>query len=152
MMVITCIGRFSPPTVPKSIRYPSTNETLEIKDHEIVFQLAAKLNELNGGNPQLSVDFIPWIQSSGNAPYYYNGVRNPDGTVPTVSRTTHALTHLLKAARLTNGMWSQGCGSGKQHECTGAAPGVARGPTGDCRCFPESRKAKRISRQYVPGA
>lgn len=92
-----------PPAVPQSIRYPSTNETLEIKDHQIVFQLAAKLNELNGGNPQLSVDFIPWIQSSGNAPYYYNGVRNLDGTVPTVRRTD-PLTHSLKIVRLANGV------------------------------------------------
>lgn len=78
------------PAVPEKIRYPSTNETLEIKDHQIVFQLAAKLNELNGGDPKLSVDFIPWIQNSDNAPYYYNGIRNADGTVPTV-RTTNDL-------------------------------------------------------------
>lgn len=82
----------TPRTVPEKIRYPSTNETLEIKDHQIVFQLAAKLNEMNGGDPKLSVDFIPWIQNSDNAPYYYNGVRNADGTVPTVRKpkpTTH---------------------------------------------------------------
>lgn len=78
--------------VPKSIRYPSTNETLDIKDHQIVFQLAAKLNQLNGGDPKLSVDFIPWIQTSDNAPYYYNGVRNADGTVPTVG-IYNSLTH-----------------------------------------------------------
>lgn len=82
-----------------------TNETLEIKDHQIVFQLAAMLNELNGGNPQLSVDFIPWIQSSANAPYYYNGVRNLDGTVPTVRRTDRSTTHsLTHSVRLANGV------------------------------------------------
>lgn len=79
------------PAVPEGIRYPSTNETLEIKDHQIVFQLAAKLNELNGGDPRLSVDFIPWIQTSDNAPYYYNGIKNADGTVLTVRSTDDSL-------------------------------------------------------------
>lgn len=88
--------------VPEKIRYPSTNETLEIKDHQIVFQLAAKLNELNGGDPKLSVDFIPWIQNSDNAPYYYNGIRNADGTVPTV-RTTNDLPGGDSRYRKANG-------------------------------------------------
>lgn len=91
VLPLLIIGRCSSPAVPKSIRYPSTNETLDIKDHQIVFQLAAKLNQLNGGDPKLFVDFIPWIQTSDNAPYYYNGVRNADGTVPTVRITDHSL-------------------------------------------------------------
>lgn len=84
-------SHLNPPAVPQKIQYPSTNETLDIKDHQIVFQLAQKLNELNGGDPALSVDFIPWIQASANTPYYFNGIRNPDGTVPTVSKAKDSL-------------------------------------------------------------
>ncbi|KAH0614321.1 uncharacterized protein H6S33_006207 [Morchella sextelata] len=75
-----------PMRFPESIKYPSTNETLQIKDHQIVFQLVETINKLNGATPgdDLSVDFIPWIQSSLNAPSYNGGVRNADGSVPTV--------------------------------------------------------------------
>ena len=35
------------------------NETVEIQDHKMVFQLAAKLNEMNGGNTSdYAVNFI----------------------------------------------------------------------------------------------
>lgn len=53
------------------------------------------------------MDFIPWIQTSENAPYYYNGVRNADGTVPTVWATnspSHAnkLANAIKFAEAAN--------------------------------------------------
>jgi monoamine oxidase len=66
---------------PVSITYPQNGETIEIKDHKMVFQLAATLNEINGYDPALSVDFIEWIQNSANAPVDTDK-RRPDGTVP----------------------------------------------------------------------
>ena len=50
---------------PVSLTYAGTNETLEIQDHKLVFQLADVLNEMNKGkDPKLQVNFINWIQSS----------------------------------------------------------------------------------------
>ena len=38
------------------------NETVEIQDHKMVFQLAAKLNEMNGGNySDYAVNFIKYV-------------------------------------------------------------------------------------------
>lgn len=45
-----------------SITYADTNETLEIMDHRMVFQLADVLNEMNVDRPDLHVNFILWIQ------------------------------------------------------------------------------------------
>lgn len=60
------------------------NETLEIQDHKIVFQLASVLNEMNKDKaPEREVTFYPWIQSYPNNLVYTDGVRNADGTVPT---------------------------------------------------------------------
>jgi len=70
---------------PESITYASTNETLQINDHRIVFQLASVMNEMNGHDKNLSVDFIPWLQSSPNGLHYFDGIRKPDGTVPTLA-------------------------------------------------------------------
>jgi hypothetical protein len=50
---------------PVSLTYTETNETLPIKDHQLVFQLADVLNELNAElDPWWQVNFIPWIQSN----------------------------------------------------------------------------------------
>ena len=50
---------------PTSLTYTGTNETLEIQDHKLVFQLADELNKMNkGGDPSLQVNFIPWIQNN----------------------------------------------------------------------------------------
>jgi hypothetical protein len=50
---------------PTSITYAATNETLEIQDHKMVFQLAEVLNAMNGElDPSWQVNFIPWIQSN----------------------------------------------------------------------------------------
>jgi monoamine oxidase len=58
------------------------NETVEINDHKMVFQLADVLNEMNGGNTSdYAVNFIKWIQSSPNTPAS-TSKRLPDGTVP----------------------------------------------------------------------
>lgn len=70
-----------PMRFPVRIRYAGTNETLEIKDHKMVFQLGAALNDMNKNNTKLAVKFVPWIQSSANNPTA-TSKRRPDGTVP----------------------------------------------------------------------
>lgn len=73
-----------PMRFPVSITYSDTNETLEINDHKMVFQLAGVLNEQNNHDPDYAVDFIEWIQSSPNVPASTTK-RKPDGTVPSVT-------------------------------------------------------------------
>ena len=70
-----------PMRFPVSIRYADKNETLEIKDSRMVFQLADALNEMNGKGSALKVEFIPWIQSARNSPIS-TSKRRPDGTIP----------------------------------------------------------------------
>lgn len=73
-----------PMRFPVSISMPETNDTLEIMDHRMVFQLADVLNEQNGNDPELAVKFIKWIQSSAGAPSS-TSKRRPDGTVPSTA-------------------------------------------------------------------
>ena len=55
----------SPMRFPISLTYAATNETLEIQDHKLVFQLADELNQMNAErDPWWQVNFIPWIQSN----------------------------------------------------------------------------------------
>lgn len=50
---------------PVSLTYAATNETLEIQDHKMVFQLADVLNSMNSElDPSWQVKFITWIQSN----------------------------------------------------------------------------------------
>ncbi|KAB8338859.1 hypothetical protein FH972_021803 [Carpinus fangiana] len=76
-----------PMRFPESFQNPDTNETVQIQDHRIVFQLAKYLNELNGHAKNFSVDFIPWIQSSENGLYYFDGIRKANGMPPTLGET-----------------------------------------------------------------
>lgn len=71
-----------PMRFPVSIEYSDTNETLEIQDHKMVFQLGDTLNKMNADHPELAVNFIPWIQSSPNTPLSSYGVRLQNGQVP----------------------------------------------------------------------
>ncbi|CZT48308.1 uncharacterized protein RSE6_08985 [Rhynchosporium secalis] len=75
-----------PMRFPVSLTYHDSGETLEIKDHEMVFQLGEVLNAMNKDNPELAVNFIPWIQSSPNTPITSNGVRLPNGQAPTYAK------------------------------------------------------------------
>jgi monoamine oxidase len=76
-----------PMRFPVSTLYPETNETLDIQDHKMVFQLAGVLNQMNGGNTSdIAVNFIPWIQSSANVPGNSNGFRLPNGRIPSASQ------------------------------------------------------------------
>lgn len=76
-----------PMRFPVSTKYTDTNETLDIQDHKMVFQLADVLNQMNGGNTSsLAVNFIPWIQSSPNVPGNSNGFRLPNGRIPSAAQ------------------------------------------------------------------
>ncbi|KAK2616088.1 hypothetical protein N8I77_002797 [Diaporthe amygdali] len=73
------------------MRFPKTwtsssNETYNITDHQLVFQLAAEMNELNNNDANWSVDFIPWYQANSNGLYYHNGIRLDNGLPPTVAQ------------------------------------------------------------------
>ncbi|KAF2009424.1 hypothetical protein BU24DRAFT_473565 [Aaosphaeria arxii CBS 175.79] len=75
-----------PMRFPVEVKDKETNETYEIQDHKMVFQLAETLNKLNGNASSLAVNFIPWIQSSPNVPGNSNGYRLPNGRIPSVSQ------------------------------------------------------------------
>ncbi|KAI0143397.1 L-amino-acid oxidase [Xylariaceae sp. FL1272] len=72
------------------MRFPSTlnvaNETYNITDHQLVFQLADEINTLNGQTKNWSVDFIPWYQSNSNGLVYKNGFKLDTGLPPTVAQ------------------------------------------------------------------
>ncbi|KAJ5777485.1 hypothetical protein N7520_000731 [Penicillium odoratum] len=87
-----------PMRFPVSITYPETNETLEIMDHRMVFQLAGVLNEMNAESPELQVNFIPWIENGENLPADSGGVRLPDGRIPTVAEVAANASLVYTAA------------------------------------------------------
>ncbi|KAL6236699.1 hypothetical protein BDW75DRAFT_249959 [Aspergillus navahoensis] len=73
-----------PMRFPVSITYAEQNETLEIQDHKMVFQLGKVLTEMNEKtHPELRVDFIPFIQANDNVPAAAGGNRLPNGRIPT---------------------------------------------------------------------
>ncbi|KAL7623166.1 hypothetical protein AAE478_006847 [Parahypoxylon ruwenzoriense] len=74
-----------PMRFPETIEY--SNETYNITDHQMVFQLASEMNRINNYDKNFSVDFIPWIQSNPNGLYYYNGIKLDTGLPPTVAQT-----------------------------------------------------------------
>lgn len=73
-----------PMRFPVSITNSTTNETIQIQDHRMVFQLADTLNAMNGNDSTYKVNFIPWIQAAANDPAS-TSKRRPDGTVPGVA-------------------------------------------------------------------
>ncbi|KAL8790941.1 MAG: hypothetical protein Q9213_000366 [Squamulea squamosa] len=72
-----------PMRFPVSIQYTGTNETIPINDMKLVFQLADIMNQLNEGQKNYTVEFIPWIQESPNGLHYFSGLKNADGLPPT---------------------------------------------------------------------
>ncbi|KAH8890243.1 hypothetical protein GQ53DRAFT_722185 [Thozetella sp. PMI_491] len=72
------------------MRFPTTitlgNETYNVSDHQLVFQLAAEMNKLNNHDKNLSVDFIPWYQSNSNGLYYHDGIKLANGLPPTLAQ------------------------------------------------------------------
>ncbi|PSN75214.1 hypothetical protein BS50DRAFT_478236 [Corynespora cassiicola Philippines] len=87
-----------PMRFPVSVKYPDTNETLDIQDHKMVFQLADVLNQMNGNATDLAVNFIPWIQSSPNVPANSNGFRLPNGRIPSAAQIQANSSYRLAAA------------------------------------------------------
>jgi hypothetical protein len=75
-----------PMRFPLRYQDPTTGESLNISDHQLVFQLADEMNRINGGDKNLSVDFIEWIQSNPNGLVYNNGFKLPSGLPPTVAQ------------------------------------------------------------------
>jgi hypothetical protein len=71
---------------PLTYTNPNTNQTVNITDHQLVFQLADEMNRLNGHDKDLSVDFIPWTQVNANGLVYKNGFKLPTGLPPTVAQ------------------------------------------------------------------
>lgn len=47
---------------PVETFYPDTNETIQINDHKMVFQLADTLNKMNKKRPDYKVNFIKYIR------------------------------------------------------------------------------------------
>ncbi|EGO61010.1 hypothetical protein NEUTE1DRAFT_76687 [Neurospora tetrasperma FGSC 2508] len=87
------------------MRFPNTitlgNETYNVSDHQLVFQLAEEMNSLNGHSKNLSVDFIPWYQSNSNGLYYHDGIKNPEtGLPPTLAEL--AANSSLALTRVSN--------------------------------------------------
>ncbi len=70
---------------PESIQYTGSNETIPINDMKLTFQLADVMNQLNEGDPNSTVKFIPWIQENPNGLYYFNGFKQANGLPPTVT-------------------------------------------------------------------
>lgn len=72
------------------MRFPHTlsvnNETYNITDHQLVFQLADEMNKINSYNKNWSVDFIPFIQSNENGLYYFDGIKTDTGLPPTLAQ------------------------------------------------------------------
>ncbi|KAJ5660082.1 hypothetical protein N7507_006533 [Penicillium longicatenatum] len=87
-----------PMRFPVSITYADTNETLEIMDHRMVFQLAGVLNKMNAEAPELQVNFIPWIQSGPNLPADSGGNRLPNGLIPTAAEVAANASLVYTAA------------------------------------------------------
>ncbi|KAK8854982.1 L-amino-acid oxidase [Apiospora arundinis] len=73
-----------PMRFPKTVRV--ANETYNVTDHELVFQLADEMNRLNGHDRNRSVDFIPWYQASPNGLAYNNGFKLDTGMPPTLAQ------------------------------------------------------------------
>lgn len=102
-------------TLLRSIKYAGTNETIPINDMKLVFDLAATMNQLNAGNSNATVNFIPWLQTSPNGLYYFNGIKKPDGLPPTITeiKTNKNLTAQIPVdpvvTEITDKIESIGC-------------------------------------------
>jgi monoamine oxidase len=75
-------AEMGPMRLPHSITYKD-GETIEYSDHQMVFQLAEMLNEMNEHDPQFKVDFIPWVQHHPNEILGLGTGRLPNGQLPT---------------------------------------------------------------------
>ena len=75
-----------PMRFPSTYQDPESGEVMNISDHQLVFQLGEEMNRVNGFDGNLSVDFIPWYQSSPNGFVHQSGFKLPSGLPPTVAQ------------------------------------------------------------------
>ncbi|RYP77407.1 hypothetical protein DL771_001202 [Monosporascus sp. 5C6A] len=72
------------------MRFPQTidfgNDTFNVTDQQMVFQLADEMNRLNNHDRNLSVDFIPWIHQNENGLHYFDGIKMDTGLPPTLGQ------------------------------------------------------------------
>ncbi|KAL2813765.1 hypothetical protein BDW59DRAFT_178172 [Aspergillus cavernicola] len=76
-------AEMGPMRLPYSVTYNDDNETLRYTDHEMTFQMAETLNEMNRNDSRWRIDFIPWIQHHPNELVAQGTRRHPDGRIPT---------------------------------------------------------------------
>lgn len=57
------------------------NETYNMSDHQLVFQLAEEMNRLNDGDESLNIDFISWYESGSSQLPHGGGARRV-GDIP----------------------------------------------------------------------
>ncbi|KAL5117316.1 hypothetical protein ACEQ8H_004761 [Pleosporales sp. CAS-2024a] len=114
-----------PMRFPVSTKYTDTNETLDIQDHKMVFQLADTLNLLNGNRSDFLVKFIPWIQNSPNVPANSNGYRLPNGRIPSAAQI-QANSSLVLPTPASPDKEAQATAEIKFKEFEGVTPDVLR--------------------------
>lgn len=76
-------AEMGPMRLPYRVTYKSDNSTHAYTEHQLTYQLADWLNELNKNNPHWKVDFVPWIQHHPNELLARGTGRLPDGRIPT---------------------------------------------------------------------
>ncbi|KAL4795143.1 hypothetical protein BDV19DRAFT_399008 [Aspergillus venezuelensis] len=76
-------AEMGPMRLPYSVTYKDDNETLRYTDHELTFQMAETLNNMNKNDSRWKIDFIPWIQHHPNELIAQGTRRHPDGRIPT---------------------------------------------------------------------
>ncbi|KAJ5319783.1 hypothetical protein PENANT_c026G01217 [Penicillium antarcticum] len=76
-------AEMGPMRLPYSVTYKDDNDTLLYSDHQLTFQMANILNDMNKNASQWKIDFIPWIQHSPNELLAQGTRRHPDGRIPT---------------------------------------------------------------------
>lgn len=114
-----------PMRFPLSTKYADTNETVDIQDHKMVFQLGDALNKMNGNRSDLLVKFIPWIQSSPNLPVNSNGYRLPNGRIPSAAQLK-ANSSLSFPSATSPDREAQSHAAEKLEEFIGVTPAVLR--------------------------
>lgn len=85
-----------PMRFPQQWTNPENNKTYDVNDQKLVFSLADEMNRLNGHSKNLSVDFIPWIQTDDNGLYYYDEFKLPGVDMPPTVADVAANASLAK--------------------------------------------------------
>ncbi|CAI7623413.1 unnamed protein product [Penicillium pancosmium] len=76
-------AEMGPMRLPHSVTYKEDNETLLYTDHQLTFQMAEILNNMNQNDPRWKIDFIPWVQHHPNELIAQGTRRHPNGRIPT---------------------------------------------------------------------